>query len=60
MQPDHPFTLTVAQWALVAFVLALTFFSGLLGGYLFGLTDALRHGEGGQGSKSIWPYEDEN
>jgi hypothetical protein len=60
MQPGHPFTMDLAQWAVVAFVLAMTFLSGVLGGYLFGLARALRHGEGSQGSKSIWMYEDEN
>ena len=56
MQPGHPFTLDVAQWAVVAFVLAMTFLSGVLGGYLFGLTHTVRHGGGSQGSKSIWTY----
>ncbi len=60
MQPGHLFTLDLTRWALVAFVLAMTFLSGVLGGYLFGLTRALRHGEGGPGSKSIWTCEDEN
>ena len=60
MQPGYPFTLDVAQWAIVAFVLAMTFSSGVLGGYLFGLTHTVRHGDGSQGSKSIWTYEDED
>ena len=60
MQPGHPFTLAVAQWAVAAFVLATTFLSGVLGGYLFGLTHTARHGDGTQGSKSIWTYEDED
>ena len=60
MQPGHPITLDLSHWAVVAFVLAMTFLSGVLGGYLFGLTRALRHGEGGPGPKSIWTYEDEN
>ena len=60
MQPGHPITLDLSHLAVVGFVLAMTFLSGLLGGYLFGLTHALRNGEGGQGSKSIWTYEDEN
>ena len=60
MQPSHSFTLDVDQWAVVAFVLATTFLSGVLGGYLFGLTHTVRHGDGSQGSKSIWTYEDED
>lgn len=60
MQLDYPFTLDIDRWAVVAFVLAMTFLSGVLGGYLFGLTHALRHGQGSQDSKSIWEYEDEN
>jgi hypothetical protein len=60
MQPSYPFTLDVAQLAVVAFVLAMTFLSGVLGGYLFGLTHTVRHGDGSQGSKSIWTYEDED
>lgn len=60
MQPGHPFTIDPAQWTVLAFVLAMTFLSGVLGGYLFGLTRAIRHGEGSQSSKSIWTYEDEN
>jgi hypothetical protein len=60
MQPSYPFIFDVGQWAVVAFVLAMTFLSGLLGGYLFGLTHTVRHGDGGGGSKSIWTYEDED
>jgi hypothetical protein len=60
MQPSHPFTVGLDQWAVVAFLLFMTFLSGVLGGYLFGLTRALRHDEGGQGSKSLWTHEDEN
>ena len=60
MQPDHLLALDVDQWAVVAFVLAMTFLSGVFGGYLFGLTHSLRFGEGSQDSKSIWKYEDEN
>ncbi len=59
MQPGHLFTLDVSQWAVVVFVLAMTFFCGVLGGFFFGLTRALRHGEGSQDSRSIWTYEDE-
>lgn len=59
MQPGYPFILNVSQLAVVAFVLILTFLSGVLGGYLFGLTHMVRHGDDGQGSKSIWTYEDE-
>jgi hypothetical protein len=53
MQPSHLFTVGLDQWAVVAFLLCLTFLSGVLGGYLFGLTHALRHDEGGQGSKDV-------
>ena len=60
MQPGYPFTLDVARWAVVAFVLAMTFLSGVLGGYLFGLTHTVRQADGSQGSKSIWTYEDED
>jgi hypothetical protein len=60
MQPGFPFKFDVAQWAVVAFVLAMTFLSGVLGGYLFGLTHALRQGDGSDGSNSIWTYEDED
>jgi hypothetical protein len=54
------FILNVAQWAVVAFVMAMTFLSGVLGGYLFGLTHTVRHGGDSDGSKSIWTYEDED
>lgn len=60
MQPSHAFMVGLDKWAVVAFLLVMTFLSGVLGGYLFGLTHALRHDEGGRGSKSIWTYEDEN
>jgi hypothetical protein len=60
MLSGYPFRLDVAQWAVVAFVLAMTFLSGVLGGYLFGLTHIVRHGDRSQGSKSIWTYEDED
>lgn len=58
MQPSYPFTFNVTQWALVAFVLAMAFLSGVLGGYLVGLTHTAR-GDGKQGPKSIWSYDDE-
>jgi hypothetical protein len=58
MQPGHLFTMDVGQWALAAFVLAMTFFSGVLGGFLC-LTHTVRQGDAGRGSKSIWTYEDE-
>lgn len=57
MQPSYLITLHFAQWAVVAFVLAMAFLSGVLGGYLVGLTHTVRHD--GQGSKSIWTYDDE-
>lgn len=60
MHPGYPFTLDVAQLGIVAFVLAMTFLSGVLGGYLFGLTHIVRHGDGSQDAKSIWTYEDED
>jgi hypothetical protein len=60
MQPNYPFPLDVAQWAVAAFVLAMTFLAGVLGGYLFGLTHLVRHGDGSQGSDSIWKYEDDD
>lgn len=58
MQPSYPFTFNVAQWGLVAFVLAMAFFSGVLGGYLVGLTHTAR-GDGEQNAKSIWTFDDE-
>jgi hypothetical protein len=49
-----------AQLAVAAFVLATAFLSGVLGGYLFGLTHLVRRGNGSEGAKSIWTYyEDE-
>lgn len=60
MQPSYLVTLHFAQWVVVAFVLAMAFLSGVLGGYLFGLTHIARHGDSNQGSKSIWTYEDED
>jgi hypothetical protein len=60
MQPSYPLTLDVAHWGIVAFVLAMTFLSGVLGGYLFCLTHTLRHDGRSQGSRSIWTYEDED
>lgn len=57
MQPSYLITLHFAQWAVVAFVLAMAFLSGVLGGYLVGLTHTVCHD--GQGSKSIWTYDDE-
>ena len=60
MLPGHLFTLDAGQWPVVAFVLAMTFFSGVLGGFFFGLTRAVRHGEGHPDSESIWTYEDKN
>ena len=58
MQPGYLFPLNLSQWGVAAFVLAVMFLSGLLGGYLFGLAHALRHGAGTQGSKSIWEYDE--
>jgi hypothetical protein len=60
MQPGHPFIMDVGQLAIAAFVLAMTFLSGVLGGFLFGLTHTVRQGDARQGSKSIWTYEDED
>jgi hypothetical protein len=54
MQAGYPVTLHFAQWSVVAFVLAMAFLSGVLGGFLFGLTHALRHRDRSHGSKSIW------
>jgi hypothetical protein len=59
MQPGYLFNLDTAKWSVVAFVLATTFLSGVLGGYLFGLARALRHLDDSNGSRSIWTYEDE-
>jgi hypothetical protein len=59
MQPGHPFTMDVAQWAIEAFVLAMMFLSGVLGGYLLCLSHTVRQGHASQSSKSIWTYEDE-
>ncbi len=58
--PGHPFMLGLDHWAVAGFVLALTFLSGMLGGFFFGLTRAFRHGDGGQEPRSIWTYEDES
>jgi hypothetical protein len=51
MQPDYPLRLDLAGWAVVAFVLATMFFSGVLAGYLMGLTQLVRRDEGKPGSK---------
>jgi hypothetical protein len=59
MLPGYPFLLDAYHWAVVVFVLAMTFLSGALGGFFFGLTHALRHGEGDRGSKSIWTFDEE-
>lgn len=59
MQPGFPFTMDISRWAVVAFLLAMTFLSGILAGYLLGLTHTLRHGDGSQNAKSIWTYEGE-
>jgi hypothetical protein len=56
MLPGHPFTLNAAQFGVVVFVLAMTF----LGGYFFGMTRAMRHGESSEGSKSIWTFDGED
>lgn len=56
----HQFRLDAAQWGVFVFVFATTFFSGMLGGFFFGMTHALRHGENGHGAKSIWTFEDES
>ncbi len=58
MQPGYLFPLHLSQWGVAAFVLAVIFLSGLIGGYLFGLAHALRHGAGSQSSQSIWEYEE--
>jgi hypothetical protein len=60
MSPNHPFTLDAAQWSILAFVVATVFFSGLLGGFFFGMTHAMRHGENGERTKSIWTFEEDN
>lgn len=60
MQPHYPFIFDSGQWAVVGFVLATTFLSGVLGGYLYGLTHTARLGEGNQGSRSIWIDEHED
>jgi hypothetical protein len=59
MQPGYPIRLDFTEWAVAAFVLALMFFSGVLAGYLMGLTHLVRHGHPKPGSRSIWTYEDE-
>ena len=56
----HQFTLHAAQWGVWGFVLATTFFSGVLGGFFFGMTRAMRHGESSESSKPIWIYDEEN
>lgn len=60
MQLGYPLTLSVAQWGIVAFVLGMTFLSGVLGGYLCGLTHTVRQWNDRQAPKSIWTYEDED
>ena len=60
MLPHYPLTPDSSQLAVAAFVLVMTFFSGLLGGYLYGLTHTARLGEGNQGTKSIWMDEGED
>lgn len=60
MQPGYPLRMDFAAWAVVAFVLAIMFLSGLLAGYLFGLTQLVRNGHAGRPSKSIWTVEDES
>jgi hypothetical protein len=60
MQPGYPLRLDVAEWAVVVFVLATLFFSGVLAGYLMGLTHLVRHGDARHGGKNIWGHEDEN
>jgi len=59
MQEAHLFTMDAAHLGVVVFVLAMAFLSGVLGGYFFGMTHALRHGDGGEASKSIWPYDED-
>ena len=54
----HQFRLDAVQWGVLAFVVATTFFSGVLGGFFFGMTHALRHGES-DSSKSIWTFDEE-
>jgi len=58
MQPGYLLPSNLSQWGVAAFVLAVMFLSGLVGGYLFGLAHALRHGDSSQGTKSIWEYEE--
>lgn len=60
MLPHYPLTPDSSQLAVAAFVLAMTFFSGVLGGYLYGLTHTARQAEGNQNSKSIWTEDDED
>ena len=55
-----PFALDAVHWAVVVFVLATAFLSGALGGFFFGMTHALRHGEGNEASKSIWTFDEES
>ena len=52
----HQFRLDSGQWGLLLFVLATAFFSGVLGGFFFGMTHALRHGA--ESSKSIWTFDE--
>ncbi len=51
MQPGYPLRLDLAGWAVVAFVLAMMFFSGVLAGYLMGLVRLVRQGDGKQDPK---------
>lgn len=60
MPTGYPLSLDATQWGVVAFVLAMAFLSGVLGGYLFGLTHAVRQGSGNQAPRSIWTCEDED
>ena len=55
----HSFTLNGAQWGIFVFVLATTFLSGVLGGFFFGMTHAMRHGDG-ESPKSIWTFDEEH
>lgn len=53
MLPGHHFVLDDARLGVVLFALVMTFLSGALGGFFFGITHALRHGASNLGPKSI-------
>lgn len=60
MLTGHHFALNDTHLDILFFVLPVTFIFGVLGGFFFGLTHALRHGASQAASKSIWTFDDEN